>query len=79
MKKRQHYFDILKAFFVRYSSENKASDSDRKVNRNIYPDAVTRDRMRLIDPKSGQLEPIHHCCLTPFYTLMSVGRKKLSV
>ena len=62
-KKRQHYFDILKAFFVRHSSEYKTSDSDRKVNRNIYPDAVTRDRMRLIDPKSGQLEPIHHCCL----------------
>ena len=35
----------------------------RKVNRIIYPDAVTRDRMRLIGPKSGQLEPIHHCCL----------------
>ena len=62
-KKRQHYFDILKAFFVRHSSEYKTSDSDRKVNRNIYPDAVTRDRMRLIDPKSAQLEPIHHCCL----------------
>ena len=58
-KKRQHYFDILKAFFVRHSSEYTTSDSDRKVNRNIYPDAVTRDRMRLIDPKSGQLEPIH--------------------
>ena len=39
------------------------SDSDRKVNRIIYPDAVSHDRMRLIDPKSGQLEPIHHCCL----------------
>ena len=25
---------------------------------NIYPDAVTGDRMRLIDPNSGQLEPI---------------------
>ena len=50
-------------FIVRHSSEYKASDSDRKVNRNIYPDAVTRDRMHLIDPKSGQLEPIHHCCL----------------
>ena len=60
-KKRQHYFVILKAFFVRPSSEYKTSDSDRKVNRNIYLDAVTRDRMRLIDPKSGQLEPIHHC------------------
>ena len=62
-KKRQHYFDILKAFFVRHSSEYKTSDCDRKVNRNTYPDAVTCDRMRLIDPKSGQLEPIHHCCL----------------
>ena len=62
-KKRQHYFDILKAFFIRQSSEYKISDSDRKVNRNIYPDAVTHDRMHLIDPKSGQLEPIHHCCL----------------
>ena len=62
-KKQQHYFDILNAFFVRHSSEYKASDSDRKVNRNIHPDAVTRDRMRLIDPKSGQREPIHHCCL----------------
>ena len=56
-KKRQH----LKAFFVRHTSECETSDSDRKVNRNIYPDAVTRDRMRLIDPKSGQLDSIHHC------------------
>ena len=56
-------FDILKAFFVRHSSEYKTSDSDQKVNRSIYPDAVTRDRMRLLDYKSGQLEPIHHCCL----------------
>ena len=39
------------------------SDSDRKVTRNIYPDAVTRDRIRLIDPKSDQLGPIHHCLL----------------
>ena len=75
MKKRQHYFDILKAFFIRHSLEYKTSDSDRKVNRNIYPDAVTCDRMRLLDPKSGQLEPIHHCCLTLFYTLVSVGQK----
>ena len=49
-KKPQYYFDILKAFFVGHSSEHKTSDSDRKVNRNIYPDAVTLDRMRLIDP-----------------------------
>ena len=62
-RKRQHYFDILKAFFVRHSSEHKTSDIDRKVNRNIYPDAVTRGGMRLIDPKSGQLGPIHHCLL----------------
>ena len=62
-KKRQHHFDILKAFFVRHSSEYKTLDSDRMVNRNIYPDAVTRDRMRQIDPKSGQLGPIHHCLL----------------
>ena len=45
--------------FVRHSSEYKTSDSDRKVNRSIDPDAVTRDRMRLIDPKSDQLGPIH--------------------
>ena len=31
------------------------SDSDLKVNRNIYPDAVTCDRMRLIGPKCDQL------------------------
>ena len=62
-KKRQHYFDILKAFFVRHSSEYKTSDSDRKVNRYIYPDVVTCNRMHLIDPKSGQLGPIHHCLL----------------
>ena len=55
-KKRQHYFDILKV-----KVEYNTSDSDRKVSRNIYPDAVTLDRMRLIDPKRGQLRPIHHC------------------
>ena len=36
-------------------------DSDRKINRNIYPDAATRDRMRRLDHKRGQLGPIHHC------------------
>ena len=41
----------------------KTSDSDLKVNRNIYPDAVTCDRMRLIGPKTGQLGPINHCVL----------------
>ena len=34
------------------------SDSDLKVNRNIYLDAVTCDRMRLIGPWSGQSGPI---------------------
>ena len=46
-KKRQHYFDILKAFFVRHSSEYQS------IKR--FGDYPT------------------------FYTLMSVGRKKLSV
>ena len=60
-KKRKHHFDILKAVFVRHSSEYKTLDSDRKVNRNIHPNAATLDRMHLIDPKSGQLEHIRHC------------------
>ena len=37
----------------------KTSGNDLKVNRNIYPDAVTCDRMRLIDPKCDQLGPIN--------------------
>ena len=36
----------------------QTSDSDIKVNRNIYQDAVTCDRMRLIGPKFDQLGPI---------------------
>ena len=36
----------------------KPSDSDLKVNRNIYPDAVTCDGMRLIGHKCDQLGPI---------------------
>ena len=36
----------------------KTSDSDLKVNRNMYPDAATCDRMRLIGLKSDQLGPI---------------------
>ena len=63
-EKAATFFDILEAFFIRHSSEYKTSDSDRKVNRNIYPDAGTRDRMHLIEPKSGQLGPIHHCYFT---------------
>ena len=34
-KKWKHSFSILKAFFVRHSSEYETSDNDRKVNRNI--------------------------------------------
>ena len=34
-KKRKHFFSILKAFFVRHSSEYETSDNDQKVNRNI--------------------------------------------
>ena len=49
-----------KAFLVRHSSEHKTSDSDRKVDRNMYSDAVARDGVRLIDPKGGQLGTIHH-------------------
>ena len=35
----------------------KTLDSDLKVNRNVYPDAVTCNRMRLIGPKCDQLGP----------------------
>ena len=41
----------------------KTSDSDLRVNRNIYLDAVACDTIRLIGPKSGQLGPINHCLL----------------
>ena len=41
----------------------KTSGSDLKVNLNMYLDAVTCDRMRLIGPKCDQLGPIHHCLL----------------
>ena len=54
---------MLEAFLIRLSSEYATSDSDQKVNRNIYPDAATRNKMPLIGPKSGQLGPIHHCLL----------------
>jgi len=38
-------------------------DSDLKVNRNIYPDAVTCDRVHLIGHKSGQLGLFNRCLL----------------
>ena len=62
-KNWQHSFDMFKILFFRHLSEYKTSDSDRKLNRNIYPDAVTCDKMPLIDTKSGQLGPIRHCLL----------------
>ena len=34
-KKREYSLSILRAFFVRHSSEYETSDNDRKVNRNI--------------------------------------------
>ena len=52
--KWQQPFDILKAFFVRHSSEYKTSDSDRKVDRNIYPDAGLRPKTQsCVDKKSS--------------------------
>ena len=44
-EKQKHSFSILKAFFVRHSSEYETSDNDRKVNRNTLPDADVRDIM----------------------------------
>ena len=55
--------NILLTYEKLFSSDThqsmKMSDSDLKVNRNIYPDAVTCDRMRLIGPKCDQLGPIN--------------------
>ena len=56
----QHFYTDLKAFF-RHSPEYETSDSERKVSRNIYPDADTCDRMRLTGPECPQLGPIYHC------------------
>ena len=47
----------------------KTSDSDLKVNRNIYPDAITCNRMRLIGLKCDQLGPINHCLLEEYHCL----------
>ena len=45
-RKWQHSFDMLKSFFLSDTHQSMAkSDSSLKVNRNIYPDAVTYDRM----------------------------------
>ena len=38
-------------------------DSDLKLNRKMYPGAVTCDMMHLIGPTSGQLGPINNCLL----------------
>ena len=39
-KKQQHSFHIQKLFSSDTHQSTKTSDSDLKVNRNIYPDAV---------------------------------------
>ena len=62
MKKWQHYFDILKALFVRDSSEYKASDSDREVNQNMYPDMVSSYKMHLIDSCQKNVATFSCCC-----------------
>ena len=41
----------------------KTSDSDLKVDRNVYSDTVTCDKVRLIGLKGSQLGPINHCLL----------------
>ena len=64
MIKQQHSFDILESFFSADTHQSmKTSDSDLKVNQNIYPDVVKCDRIRLISPKSGQLGPMNRCLL----------------
>ena len=45
------------AFFLRHSSEYETLESDLKINRNTYPDAVSCDRICLNGPKSGKLGP----------------------
>ena len=48
---------MLNSLSVRHSSGCKTSGSDGKVNRNIYPDAVTRGRMRcLLEESQGEKE-----------------------
>ena len=39
------------------------SDIDRKANRNVYSDAATRNEIRLVGIKSGQLGTIRHCLI----------------
>ena len=48
MKKREHSLSILKRFFVQHSSEYETSDSDRKVNRNIFSKEFSLRRFRAI-------------------------------
>ena len=59
--------NILFIYWKLFSSDThqslKTSDSDLKVDGNIYLDAVTCDRIRLIGPKCDQLGPINHCLL----------------
>ena len=43
------------------------------VDRNIYPDAATRDGIRHIEPKSGQLGTIRHCYPKTYYKESSLN------
>ena len=58
MKKRQQSFHLQKLFSSGTQQSMKTSDSDLKVNQNIFPDVVNVNRMHLIGPKCDQLGPI---------------------
>ena len=50
----------------------KTPDSDLKVNRNVYPDAVICDRMRLIGPKC-------HYCYEKLYFLRRFNKISINL
>jgi len=57
-KSGNNLFTYWKLFSSHTHQSMTMSDSDLKVNRNIYPNPVTCDRMHLIGPKCDQLGPI---------------------
>ena len=72
-----------KLIFIRHSSEYETSDSDRKVNRNFWPDAGTRDMMNSVAHYSSYHVYPHLAKnfgsplsrYPTFHTLKGVGRK----
>ena len=75
---------IEKLIFVRHSSEHETSNSDRKVNRNIYPDAGSRDMMNNVSSCHVSCHVYPHLAIyfsspfgryPTFHTLTSVGLK----